>query len=88
MVIFISDSVVLGSGFSLRYVYDFKYAEFTCADLRSGLIVKIHPADEIPNFLHDVHTIQSFEFHENIQFELRPKVIKISEGLAKVNPEL
>ena len=82
------DDPFLGSGLFLTYEYKHENTENACTSLTPGIIVKIHPADEIPNFLHDVHTVQSNEFQEIIQFELRPQITKISGGLAKVTPEL
>ena len=78
---------ILGFGIFVRFEYDYYFYENTCTSLTPGLTVKIHSADEIPNFFHDVFTTQSNGYNERSMFELRPKVMKISEGLAKVSPE-
>ena len=78
---------ILGFGISVRFEYDINLFEHTCTSLTPGLVVKIHSADEIPNFFHDVFTTQSNGYNERSLFELRPNVIKISEDLAKVSPE-
>ena len=78
---------ILGFGIFVRFAYKYNLYENTCTSLTPGFTVKIHSADEIPNFFHDVFTTQSNEYNERSLFELRPKVMKISEGLAKISPE-
>ena len=59
--------------------------EYTCVSKSPGLIVKLHPSEELPNFLHDQINIQVGEFPTIL---IKPKVTRISKGLAKVSPKL
>lgn len=58
--------------------------DFNCVSNSPGLIMKLHPSDELPNFLHDNINIQ---FGEMTSVEIIPKITSISPSLAKLAPK-